>query len=268
MEFDGLVRAAIATILALSLVGTAANCRGEKTLEAQHVYIVFIDLSLSLNDIQNNSQSQLLDQVVRGMSGGSRLIAFPIGEKVVPLGPLFDVTLPRGDNATDRVRLRKIRQTLTPRLLATVSSARETLKTGTVLKHTCISDALRQASHEVRDMKSAGVGEIEIVFVSDMLEDCPTSLLGRPVTLEKPDIRPEISLARSVPEHGLLLDLRKSRVTMLLPPLALAEPKTPRPPEYDVEAFWRAVLDHCNDERQAFRFGTVVPERLRNPPKA
>lgn len=264
-EVDFVVRCTVVAAFALFLLG-ASECNGRRELPAppQRAYVIFIDLSLSLNETQAQVVPEVMQKLVQGMPGGSRISVYPIAEEVVATGALLQAHLPKGENATERARLQKRRAELAPQVIEAVASMRQTLRAGTTLRHTCISDALRQAAKEVRDLRSVDPSvDVEIVFVSDMLEDCQASLLGRPVSLEKPNISPEVVLARSLPRNATLVDLGRAHVTMLLPPLALAVPKTARPETHDLEAFWRAVLDRCNDEREAFRFGTEIPERLR-----
>lgn len=256
----------VLAVLALTLIGAEATCNGEAIVPPIRTHVIFIDLSLSLSDTQTNVLPAVLDALVGGMPAGSRVVAYPISEKVVAAGPLYETTLPQADNATERLRLEAARKQLVPNLLKAVDTMRSTLQSGTTLKHTCISDALRQAAKDASQFRTAaraGLDDLEIIFISDMLEDCRASLLRTPISLEKIDITTEIILARSVPEHVRLVDLQRAHVTILLPPIALAQPRTKRPEEYDLEAFWRAVLDRCNDDPNAFYFGASLPERLK-----
>jgi len=107
-------------------------------------------------------------------------------------------------------------------------------------------------------MKSGGV---EIVLVSDMLEDCTDSLLRGPLKLQKTSISKELERAESLPAGGLL-NLNGASVTVVLPTVPTSGQKVARPPVHELKMFWRAILDRCGDRPANYRFGTALPQRL------
>jgi hypothetical protein len=122
---------------------------------------------------------------------------------------------------------------------------------------TCVSGALQKA-----DAIIAGrMRGVEIVIISDMLEDCDESLAGGRLLLEKRSIDEELARAAALPA-GALLHLDGASVTAILPTVPTSREKRPHPPVATLKLFWRRILDHCGDVAENYSFDTEIPQRL------
>jgi hypothetical protein len=172
----------------------------------------------------------------------------------------MEATLPDDQTTLGRIALRRVRRSDYELLQRTADSIIPTARRSGYLLHTCISDAFRQAAQTVSQKQP--LEDVEIVIVSDMLEDCSDSLLGGKLTLEKENIAAEIRRAARIPKDTLLIDLRGTPVIAVLPASGVSALRIRQPPIDDVRRFWRAVLDHCNDDPNSFSLQTSLPQEL------
>ncbi len=226
-------------------------------------YIIFLDLSLSLNEVQERSMSQSLVRLCAGIPARSRITVLPLGGYVARAGVLLERTFPDDEFATDQGDLETLRSTLPATIETAVRAYKAAINDPLFAQHTCVSDAIRHSAQLARDAPSGG--SIEIVLFSDMLEDCPQSLLRVPLDLEKQDIRGELAKAQAIPATDEFLDLRRANITCIVPISGPTPTKTRQPQLDTLREFWTAVLSHCRHNESEFRLGTSVPSRLQQP---
>ena len=239
---------------------TALKSEAHPGAERSRFYLLFIDLTLSLNDSQTTSVRRSLNILFAAMPPRSRVIVFPLGASVEHSGPLLEASLPDELTTLDKIRLTNERGTIESSLQNAITSLLPSAKASGYLAHTCISDALRQASQTVRQARTNE--DVEIVLVSDMLEDCGESILGGALSLEKDDATAELKRVRAKPKSEMLLDLRHARVTAILPSSGVSKLKIKQPSVDQIRQFWRAVLDHCNDDPEFYNLDTSLPDDL------
>jgi hypothetical protein len=259
---------AFAMLAVLFLVLTGCPPRETAKPKPSPLYILFVDVTLSLADNQQQSIHAVLGNLFTGMPAGSRVVVYPITDDVAGTGRLLAGELPLLDGTTGgKLKVSEAREAM--RLLVSNELSALVAKMPSERLHaSCITSALQVAADVMRS--EAEGAEVEIVFVSDMLEYCEQSIVparnrpsGRePIRLEKSDIAAEIKLASSVPGTEVLADLRGARVTIIQPPLGYGRRATQVPPHHQLVAFWRAILDRCRDRKEEFNFGTEVPRRL------
>lgn len=218
-------------------------------------YVVFADVTLSLTPEERATVAEGVASVVEVLPPRSKLYVFPLLEDVPRARALFEGVLPEVERNADRFRNDQLRQ----QWLQEISTKLNAMAAGSKLgrAHTCISGALRKAAEVLK-----GTDRAEIILVSDMLEDCPDSLLGGPLSLEQTKITAELGRARHLKDGPPILDLHRASVTALLTTVPFAPPTVKRPPLHDVEEFWRLVLDGCQDRKANFSFSTEMPARL------
>jgi hypothetical protein len=253
----------VTALLAILICGSChggGETKSGTTEERKRAYILFVDLTLSLNDVQKASLDRAVGELFAAMPPESRIVAYPIAAEVQNTGRLLDAKLPDEHNAPSLLALRKMKAQLPAVLRANMKRMLETGPSSGALRRTCIADALRQASNTAEQFADR---DVEVVLISDMLEDCPNWLLNGELSMEKPTIAAEMNLIGKLPRDRQLLDLRGARVTAIIPPAGLSEAKTPRPGVDAVREFWRAVLRHCNLGPNGYSLDTALPEHLR-----
>ena len=218
-------------------------------------FIVFADVTRSLTEEEQRSVIENVQKVVEVLPPRGRLLVFPILEDVERANALMDRHLPDVQTTSDAVAADTQRALMRKQVAASLESILHGPPHGR--NRTCISGALRKADELTADLRDG----VEIVLVSDMLEDCDDSLLRMPLRLQKVSVSAELKQARAL-VPGALLNLNGSSVTAILPTVPTSGQKVARPPVHELKAFWRAILDHCGDQPANYRFGTGLPKRL------
>ncbi|HMG74324.1 MAG TPA: hypothetical protein VK582_12550 [Pyrinomonadaceae bacterium] len=135
-------------------------------------------------------------------------------------------------------------------------------------KRTCILSALDYSGTILKN--EAKELEPEIVFISDMVEDCLHQSLnkgkGAFIQLTQPDVDSEIRAASAIP---LNLQLEQVWVTVIVPTASSDTPVSQRPDMNGLQRFWRATFQRCglNADKYQWSIG-VLPPRLISPPPA
>jgi len=227
--------------------------------ELPRTFVIFADVTRSLSEQEHASVSEKVQAVVNLMPPKATLFVFPILEDVQRAPAAYSGTLPDVQSTSDSVDFSvtksRWKKEVAERLKAIVAGP------ATGRNRTCISGALRKAQEVTID--ASDTRPVEIVIVSDMLEDCDDSLLGRKVSLEKWSIDAELKAIRAMPQQPLLR-LNGASVTILLPTVPTSQAATKRPAVHQLQDFWRAVLDRSGDRRDDFRLGTEIPQRLKD----
>ena len=246
------------TILSLLLLASCTLCEGPPPKRtAARTYLIFLDLTQSLNPAQQRSVTERITDLCRGMPGRSKLTVLPLGGYVARAGVLLNEELP-DDTFVDGERALADRRAALPGEIATAAqNYTNSVTDKRFLKKTCITQAIYEAQQRIATNGSDQPADI--IFVSDMLEDCPTPILsGGPLLLEKVDIRAELARAQAL-DHPIA-DLRGANVTAIIPETGPTATRTPQPSVPDLQAFWATVFAHCNTAN--FSLATSIPRRL------
>ena len=220
-------------------------------------FIVFADVTRSLTEEEERSVIDNVQKVIDVLPPRSKFMLFPILEDVERSTAIVSREILDVETTSDAVAADTQRSQLRKQAAVDLAAVLHGRTDGR--NRTCISGALRKAEELTADVR----GSVELVLVSDMLEDCRDSLLGGPLRLQKSSITEELNAARSI-RGGPLVALHGASVTVVLPTVPTSGEKVARPPVHELKAFWRAVLDNCGDRQANYRFGTGVPNRLQD----
>jgi hypothetical protein len=224
------------------------------------LYLVFFDLTRSLNTEQQRAVVASIEQLANGMPARSQVIVFPLGGYTQRAGVLVEQTLGDDRFATERSRLARQKKALPNLILGAAAAYTQRLTNKDFRRSTCISDALRQAEQVVKDTRHP---EVEVIFISDMLEHCDPSLLGGMLSLEKKNISGELARAKRLDPKGKLVDLNGASVSALVPAAGPGAEKVASPALHVLREFWATVLSHCNHNTDEFFLDATFPSRLR-----
>ncbi len=225
--------------------------------EVERTFVIFADVTRSLTREEHAAVYANVQRVVQILPENATLIVFPILEDVQRAGAVFQGRLPAVKSTADSVDF-KVKQT---QWIKQVVEKLRAIDEGSDVgrKRTCISGALRKAEEVTVDARPDR--PVEVVIVSDMLEDCDDSLLGGKLSLEKTSIAQDLQTVRALPKEPLL-HLNGASITVLLPTVPTTQSITKRPPVHELRALWREILDRSGDQKANFRFGTQMPQRL------
>ena len=100
----------------------------------------------------------------------------------------------------------------------------------------CLSGALRRAANDLNVAEFSG-RPLEVVIISDMVEDCRNSINGSRVALVRAGITGEIAAARKLTSF---VDLQKANVFFIYPAAVNSgsDPNRKSAPPKELQAFW------------------------------
>ncbi len=251
------------------------SCSAEARLPSQQtspsrsepVFVVFIDMTGSLSETQQQSIDSAIQRLCQILPPGTHLSVFPLGGYVERAGFLLKADLPDDTFATGRNQLKKMRRELPQQIAQRVKEFRQKITDREFLRHTCVSEALQFAA-QIISPASAEQPPAEIVFFSDMLEDCQVSIIGDRLLLEKNDIRSELDRMRRISKSRVLVDLAGARVTAVLPTTGPTPTKTAQPTNMQLREFWRGVLSHCHTDDANYSLNPELPGRWKASARA
>jgi hypothetical protein len=222
----------------------------------ERLVVIFADVTSSLTGEQVDSVQTDVRRIIEALPPNSVVHVFAIGretetgteietDRTPPIeSTVADKQLARWRIAfADRVaeelrRLQKRRRETEPDVLSS-----------------CITPALRRTA-TVAGRSSRSEGRVDLFVVSDLIEECGTSLLGGKVNLWKRDIRSEIRLASDF--KGKLPDLSRATVTLVLPQHTVnTAEQSKQPSTADLEEFWTKLLGNCGVTK--LYFGADLP---------
>lgn len=123
----------------------------------------------------------------------------------------------------------------------------------------CILKRLGQAASKVNELRSIGITDVELVFVSDMIEECQITPLGHQmIRLTHTPLNVDVTAIRQFREHP---GLGKARVTIIVPRslYGTSAERISRPDIDELEQYWRVVFSACNVGKNSFTLGPKFP---------
>lgn len=227
------------------------------------LFIVFVDVTSSLDGDELQSVGDHASQMVATVAEGSRILVIPILRDVERAKPLLDETFGVSTTSREMADFQARRRTRAEQLRRDVAALVPAVNADNDRARSCISGALRRAAEVIAG--SGGKSRVEIVLISDMVEECDNSIEGHPVSLAKAHIIEDIDRAKHLP-RAKLIDLRGSAVTAVIPTARnpRAALHTLRPPVNELAAYWREILDRCGDAPSRFAIGADLPARVLN----
>jgi hypothetical protein len=249
------------TLRTMSLIALlAVACGGENPgrptpPQPDRLVVIFADVTSSLTDEQVKSVEAQVKQIITSLPLHTVVHVFSVGRDTETAKEVMVDASPVDETTTAKNKLDEWRATLATSVqeaLEQLYKHRKETEPGTL--SSCITTALRRtASLAIRSTR-----QVDVFIVSDMIEECGTSLLGGRVSLMKPDIAPEIQRANDLTKQPV--DLRRATITLVRPQYnVITKAQSNEPSAADLEIFWRALLAHCNTDQKRVFFGADVP---------
>jgi hypothetical protein len=215
------------------------------------VIFIFCDVTNSLVEQESAKVATHAADVLDGLPPGSLYRLYPIQAETGQLAPLEQGKIEREDNPNvEKGRKRSRRQ----RLSESLAQLYKVTNVNRYDNRTCILNTLGFASNQLRDFP-ADKYQRELVFISDMLEECDATPLRQSVDIRKADIGREVKLAGDFPQG---IDFSGVIINIITPTTIETyrnyDPKT-RPQMDALQEFWFTVFKRCN----------VAAESIQNP---
>jgi hypothetical protein len=262
-------------MLTISACGNSSEEQGTKSepKPKTKVAILFCDVTNSLLKDENKEVGLIATAVLNNLPVGTKYVIYPIQMETQRLNPIKEgrVLEPDSDPDVQKAFLERTNKEVIEQIdeLYRTTNTPRPANAPKLDNRTCILNSLNFAENYFRqyDLKTH---ETELIFISDMIEECDSTPLQARIELDKQDISKEIGLAEKFPPG---LNLSHTRITIIIPSTketySNAQPGR-RPSIEQLKAFWYRIFKNCGlqdsalqNQAQYYWHIGGVPERFK-----
>jgi hypothetical protein len=263
---------ALLTALALRCIESRADAREKQRPSRARTTLLFVDVTSSLTQLQIDQVIETSGTIIQGMRGGTDLLVYAIQSD--PHAPPFaEHHFIRPTNRAETYRaqagMMRLQNEVSEDIFDLYCSinwnderTKKACRNRQILPRpqsdlrSCILGTLTHVFRKVEDLKRAGKGPVDVIYVSDMIEECERNPLGRMIKLTHRDLRSDIS---EIPKFRGLPDLGRTRLTVIVP--RGIEQQNPNMPDFDdLRSYWGEIFSRSNAD---WRFESEVPASLK-----
>jgi hypothetical protein len=257
-----------AIVAALTLAVLALACTKEAARPPRRMVVLFVDVTRSLVEAERNVVAEQSSAILASLKPGTEFRVYPIQIETAVVAPIESGTVLIADNDLDQRPRHQIRMAQ-EKVQSSIIQLYGVSAAGTD-NQSCILNSLQTAGEDFRRFRAAHEGrplELDLIFVSDMIEECDHTPVGR-IELDKRDIAADIRRIQGMPCDSDLSDVRISVVVPATVGLDSNVKRELRPDRKDRREFWTEVFKACRypENRFAdahwFSFSAGVPSRF------
>jgi hypothetical protein len=273
LEQKGLNRKPLVVLVCcLLLTGACSSCQEHQPTSPRKskVALVFCDVTNSLIPAESEEVAILAAQILDSLPAGTKYVVYPINIETQRLSAIAEGQIITEKDEQAAIAVRAVRRQELTQSVSNLYKAMSTVKDqyGKPDNRTCILNTLVFAEDYFRQFNDPARYDLELIFISDMLEECNRTPLHTRIELAKRNLSKEIALAR---DAQLNLNLSHVRITAIIPTTQETYKASPgrRPSVEDVKEFWKNIFRKCGftDESlrddQRFYFAPGLPERFK-----
>jgi hypothetical protein len=242
-------------LLSLSLITSCAKKGGIQEVQATatpkkiKVLLLWCDVTSSLKDLESEEVSSIASAVLDHFPQGTKYVLYPIQTEtgrpvpIIKSGPTME-DLPTNDDTDDKSHSNVERATLIKNEITRLYKENKVKHPND--RRTCILNTLDVSAIFLSQFDDRY--DPELVFVSDMIEDCRNTPLHKNVQLDKQLFSETIKLVDAFTSPP---DLSRLRITIIVPTAkdTSTVPAGQRPDPRDLERFWQTVFVKCHFSR-------------------
>jgi hypothetical protein len=259
-------RKSMVTLLLFLIFFGCTNAEGQIQKRA---LLIFCDVTSSLDVGELTTGARLAATIIQNAMPPVRYKVVPIMLNTDSIAPVLDEDVPPLIGA-NRAAYRKSLESLPAYLEEKLKAQYVDVNNGPSAdpNRSCIINSLERAAPFFNQYR-ANAKELDLVIISDMIEECRKSPYQQTIQLNRADIRNEIKTAQ---EKVNLPNLAGVRVILIIPSSSSADTgKHVRPPVRQLKEFWEAVFSQAGfppasmQNYENFYFGSDLPDRYRKP---
>jgi hypothetical protein len=269
-----LSRFGLVCCIAISLA--YSGCGGETvTPDKTDVVLIFADVTNSLVSEENKEVSRLAARVLDSLTGGTQYAIYPILREtqrpsLIKKGEIYLDADAEVNRAAKKARQKELADIIENLYTTTNNFPNSTSSNGKEDENrTCILNTLGFAENYFSQYKDSSKYDLQLIFISDMIEECNSTPLNRRIKMDKENISEEIDLAQKC---DISLNLSNVNITIIIPstPNTAKVSAGRRPSREHLMQFWSNIFRHCqfteemlkNSDR--FYFSVGLPDRFRS----
>lgn len=269
------------SVAAVLLVAVSIAAAPPQPPQMPRTVLIFADVTSSLSVRESDRVGELTAQALASLSPGTRFAVYAIqADAEAPAFIEGEMPVPRNsrereDAALGRLSLQAQVKNGLADLYCSINwndpETQEQCRTRRIIPRpqedlrSCVLRSLRHASKAIQNAEESHGAPVEVVFISDMIEECRETPFGSAVRLTKTSIGKQTETAGDLS----FANLRRSRVTVVLPRVLNDQQgrRADHPTSDKVETFWMVVFKRANADMSNWYFDTALPARLQ-PPRA
>jgi len=206
--------------------------------------IIFQDITASLKTDETDEGSKIVNAIIDRAKPGTSVTVIPICENTeLAPGVSWVVPQPNGFGADRQNAVLKDRAARKQQVAQNTALVRAQKRAVHSLHASCVSPGLYRARSLSRNRDPKKRYLTEVVFVSDMIEECQTSLLGQPIRLIR-NVDKEFDRAKALaaPNDPLMTDPGFKVIVILPHSQSTSELTDEYPVPRDLEDFWKRIF--------------------------
>lgn len=236
----------VSVILCFLTLMTAAACPPTKG----RMVFIFCDVTVSLNGTERTEVARMAADILNNLPAGTEYRIYPIQAETAALAPINKresvIPPPEKDPILQSVLNKRRREGLVGELAkySKETNAPQDANERRDDNRTCILNALNFAGNQFRQFPPERYDR-ELIVISDMLEECKETPVGRPVNIKKPDITQELKLANEFPEGNDLSSVKITIITPVTLETYVRHAPGKEPPMAELQKFWSVIFNRC-----------------------
>lgn len=228
-----------ATAICLTLLLVGCHRLIPPTEPDRRRIILFLDVTTSLAGDESAAVQKTVNDIVDKAPADTELLVIPIcaNTENAPYGRYL-LPYPEGSSEIARRKAEAERAKIKTDIASSVQKIQQQTAAVRTQYASCISPALRVAQNEVHN--SSRKWNNDVIFVSDMIEECQMSLLGQPVRLLA---GPQFAEANKLlVGQQALLSVPDVRVFVILPKAVSSIVRKDYPEPHELKKFWQHLF--------------------------
>jgi hypothetical protein len=238
-------------LLMMCLIQACTSTSGGPPVMKTKVALIFADVTNSLKPEECKEVARLTAEVINSFPRHTEYVVYPIQIETQRLSPIVQGKVPAAvsDKEKQDYDLSKIQRGKD--LNAKIEKLYDEVKRSKDDNRTCILNTLSFAKNFFQQYADAAKYDLDLIYISDMTEECNNTPVHRLIKLNKREISKETRLVEEIPEGN---DLSNVRVTIIVPTaeVTYSVNQKLRPDMEDLKRFWLAAFNRCGFKEKSF----------------
>ncbi len=220
-----------------------AGCRIHRAYQQDRPPVIMIFADVTVKDDEPQAVKRAIYDIVDRAPENSTFLMYPVEANMDYVDTFSRESIAfRHDNGVAAIKADgEKRKELANRAIASLETIAKTIPSN--LPESCLARTLQRAARDIARVENRPV---DVVLITDMVEECNNSIGGGRVMLNHVHIESDIAAAKK--EAGTFADLHGAAVYFIYPPgkKSGVNVEQHRADSNELQAFWSAILSHSN----------------------
>lgn len=242
-------------IIYIATAISVLSCNSASITEKTKAVLIFCDVTSSLNRNEIEKVTEIASTTLDELPEGSYYSLFPININSDRPSLMLKGTVPVLDNKrpSEKAGYEELKNRRKIFIKEKIDSLYTKINPIQPTNRSCILNTIPFIqNYRARYLQNhTATFDFRVLYISDMIEDCDNTILGRPIHLDSLNISSEISMIDS---FDFKFDLSLVNIEVIIPPGIYTKPdsikknqgSTNPPRELDLQKYWGKFFEKCN----------------------